>query len=406
MQISIHHMVQTLSRAVDLVGVTDVYHGRRVGIISVEVGRRMGLAAPRLRQVFEAGLLHDCGVSSTVEHTLITGEENGVDFSSHCQRGAAALSQFPPLASLSSIVLNHHTDWAALPAENLRAEEAAITSLVHLSDRVDALCSGHYRDESLLLHVDAIRSRISAGRGRQFSPDVVDAFLAASRPEAFWLLLDVAYIPQYMQDMEAASRPLVGTLDELRAFARLIATIVDGKSHFTAQHSIGVARLARLLGELRGFEGEHLAKIEIAALLHDIGKLQVPDAVLESPRALSPAERAIIKKHSFATYQILRQVGGFDELARWAALHHECPSGKGYPFRLTAEEICEEAAIIKVSDVYQALAQKRPYRGPMPPQAILAELKRMAAAREVDETLVSLVGQHLEACHEAAVGEG
>jgi HD-GYP domain-containing protein (c-di-GMP phosphodiesterase class II) len=131
--------------------------------------------------------------------------------------------------------------------------------------------------------------------------------------------------------------------------------------------------------------------------------LQIPDAVLEAPHALGPAERAIIKRHSFATYQILKVVGGFEELSQWAAQHHECPNGSGYPFRLSAEEISVEARIIKVADVYQALAQKRPYRDKMPPRPILYELQAMAERNEVDDRLVKTVAANLEDCHRAAL---
>lgn len=404
MQVSIHHMVLTLSRAVDLVGVTDVYHGRRVGIIAVEIARRMGLDREMQRYVFDAALLHDCGVSSTQEHSRITSEFEGEAFDQHCQRGCAALAAFAPLEHLAPIVLHHHTWWKALPRDVLNATQCQTASLIHLADRVDALAGPHYRDQSLLLHVEAIRDRIHGGRGRLFAPEMVDAFMAASIPEAFWLQLDVAYIPQYVEEMASAAPPLVVTLDELKSFSSLIAKIVDAKSHFTAEHSIGVARLTRLLGGLSGYHGDHLTQMEIAALLHDIGKLQVPDAVLDSPHALTPAERAIIKKHSFATYQILRQVGGFEELSLWAAEHHECPAGNGYPFRLHAQEISMEARIIKVADVYQALAQRRPYREPMAPRDIVDELHRMAERDEVDADVVARVAGNVEDCQRAAVG--
>ncbi len=404
MQVSIHHMVLTLSRAVDLVGVTDVYHGRRVGIIAVEIGRRLGLDREAQRQVFDAALLHDCGVSSTQEHSRITSEFESDVFDRHCQRGCAALAAFEPLAHLAPIVLHHHTGWKVLPRDEMNPTQLRTAALIHLADRIDSLAGPHYRDQSLLLHVEAIRDRIHGGRGRMFAPEMVDAFMAASIPEAFWLQLDVAYIPQYVEEMASAAPPVVVTLDELKSFSGLIAKIVDAKSHFTAEHSIGVARLTRLLGGLHGYAGDHLTRMEIAALLHDIGKLQVPDAVLESPHPLTPAERAIIKKHSFATWQILRQVGGFEELSLWAAEHHECPAGNGYPFRLSAREIPPEARIIKVADVYQALAQRRPYREPMAPRDIVNELHRMAERSEVDADAVALVARNVDECQRAAVG--
>lgn len=404
MQVTIRHMVLTISNAVDLVGVTDVFHGRRVGTMAVECAKLLYWNCPTQRLLFDAGLLHDCGVSSTREHRQIIGTFHCKEAHHHCLKGQQLLSDFAPLAHLAPIVRYHHTPWEELLVQQINPTVALHANLIHLVDRVDALAISHYIDESLLLHTDAIKETINRHRNTLFSPDLVDAFLAASTPEAFWLQLDPAYIPQYTQDMERARDSHTGTLDELKQFAVLIARIVDQKSHFTAEHSVGVARLARYLGQLAGFEGDHLEKLEIAALMHDIGKLQVPDELLESPGAFSPAERAVMKKHSFATYQILRRIGGFEEMASWAGEHHESLSGTGYPFHLKAGQISKESRIIRVADVFQALAQRRPYRAPMPVTDIMEVLHKMQADNEVDGAIVSMVAQHLDDCLLAALG--
>ncbi|HEY5996285.1 MAG TPA: HD domain-containing phosphohydrolase, partial [Candidatus Deferrimicrobiaceae bacterium] len=213
------------------------------------------------------------------------------------------------------------------------------------------------------------------------------------------------YIAGYVDEMQSKqNRQLVGYSD-MKQFALIIADIVDAKSHFTKEHSIGVARLSRFLGKLAGFSGDRLGEIEIAGLLHDIGKLQVPDEVLDSPTRLSAEERAVIMRHSFATWQILRRIGGLGDVARWASEHHESMSGHGYPFRFEGREIPTESRIIKVADVYQAMAQDRPYRRPMAPEAILALLREMQSENEVDADIVGLVAGNLAACQAAAVGK-
>lgn len=403
-QMNVRQMVLTLANAVDLVGVNDVFHGKRVGMMAVECARNLGWDAATRHLLFDAGLLHDCGVSSTREHRQLVNELEWEGENLHCEKGYALLGDFTPLAHLALIVRYHHTRWEDMVGLQVDSPVARHANLIHLVDRVDALAARYYRDESLLLHVGEIRDVIERHRGRLFAPDLVDAFLAASATEAFWLLLDPAYIPQYVEDMERFSEMRAGTLEELKQFAFLIAGVVDAKSHFTAEHSLGVARLARFLGQQLGFAGDHLEKLEIAALMHDIGKLQVPDELLESAAAYSLADRSVMKKHSFATYQILRRIGGFEEVALWAAEHHESLNGNGYPFHLKAEAIPPEARIIKVADIFQALAQRRPYRSTMPAPEILNLLRRMQAENEVDGAIVDLVAQHAGECLEAAVG--
>lgn len=415
--VNVRQMALTIARAVDLVGVNDVLHGRRVAMMAAECARAMGHDPATQRLLFDAGLLHDCGVSSTRERHRIIDELDWQGANLHCERGYALLRDFAPLAHFAPIVRYHHTHWDELerllrepnpldpnPPDPARLDPAAArhANLIYLVDRVDSLAVPYYRDESLLLHVGEIREVIVRCRGRFFAPDLVDAFLRASGPEAFWLLLDPSYIPQYVEDMERCNETRAGTLGELKQFAFIIARIVDAKSHFTAEHSLGVARLARFIGRLTGMSGDHLEKLEIAALMHDIGKLQVPDELLESPAQFSPADRAVMKKHSFATYQILRQVGGFEELALWAAEHHESLNGAGYPFHLRDGDIPVEARIIKVADIFQALAQRRPYRASMPAPDILHLLRTMQAENEVEGALVDVVASNLDTCQALA----
>lgn len=403
LQIDLRQAVLLIASAVDLVGVDDVLHGRRVAILAVECARHLGWNEAQQQMIFDAGLLHDCGVSSTrLHHTLMNELDwSGADF--HCRRGCQLLKDFAPLAHLAPIVRYHHSHWQDLLQSALDPATARFANLIYLADRIDVCAAPYYGDNSLLLHSEEICSRIGRYRGTFFAPELVDAFCDAARAEAFWLILDADFIPQFVSDMAlTGSTAQIGLVD-LKQFARIVAEIVDAKSHFTSEHSLGVARVARFIGAGCELRGERLELLEVAALLHDIGKLQIPDEVLESPMKLTPFERAVMKKHSFATYQILKRVIGLEELARWASQHHESLDGGGYPFRTPAGGLPLESRIIKVADVYQALAQNRPYRQPLPPGEILRLLRRMEVNLELDPHLVDFVAGHLDGCQEAAI---
>lgn len=404
MQVDMRQLVLVIASAVDLVGVDDTLHGRRVGIMARECAKQLGWDAVTQGMIFDTGVLHDCGVSSTRVHSKLVHEIDWAGADQHCAIGYALLKDFAPLAHLAPIIRHHHTRWDVLVAKPVPVETATYANLIYLVDRVDVQAAAYYADSSLLLRAGEIRETVARQRGTIFSPELVDGFLAASDRESFWLQLNADYIAQYVVDLERVGEARAVSLKELKQFALIIAAIVDAKSPFTAEHSRGVARLSRLLGELSGFSGDRLERIEIAALLHDIGKLQMPDELLESTEPYSATDRAVMKRHSFATHQVLRRIGALEEVAFWAAAHHESLDGSGYPFRLTAAQLPTEARIIKVADVFQALAQDRPYRKPMPVEDILVVLRRMAAANEVDSALVGLVTQHVQQCHEAAVG--
>ena len=405
LQIDLRQSVLLIASAVDLVGVDDVLHGRRVAILAVECAKSLGWNEAAQQMLFDAGLLHDAGVSSTRIHRTLVNELDWAGAELHCERGYQLLKDFAPLAHLAPIVRYHHSHWQDLQQVDLDPSLARFANLIYLADRIDVSAAPYYADNTLLLHVQEICARINRYRGTLFAPELVDAFLAVAQAEAFWLILDPDFIPQFVDDMALSGSKATIGLADLKQFALIVAAIVDAKSHFTSEHSLGVARLARFIGTAFGMRGEHLDILEVAALLHDIGKLQIPDEVLESPLKLTPFERAIMKKHSFATYQILKRVIGLEELARWASQHHESLDGGGYPFHTPAGELPLESRIIKVADVYQALAQNRPYRQPLPPGEILSLLRQMESALEIDPQLVDFVASHLDGCQQAAVGQ-
>ncbi len=230
-----------------------------------------------------------------------------------------------------------------------------------------------------------------ARAGSYFSEELVDLFLRASEAEAFWLLLEPASIQDYARDQLALAPKAYATAAELMQVARLFASIVDAKSPFTARHSQGVAAVARLLAQRMGVPAERCDQLEIAGLLHDLGKLRVPDEILDKPGQLDERERKIINAHSFETFRILRGIQGFEEVAPWAAYHHEEPGGHGYPFRLAGETLPLEARILRVADIFQAMVQTRPYRAGLSQQEALAFMRKMVEQGRVDAPIFDVL---------------
>ncbi|MCX9155669.1 HD domain-containing protein [Niveibacterium sp. 24ML] len=390
MKVLLADMVFALSDAVDLVGVDDDLHGKRVAVMAVECAAEMGYPAEHRARLLHAGMLHDCGVSSTRVHEHLVGEFDWSGSQAHCLRGEALLATVPQLAELAPIVRWHHTHWAAMPA-GLDPAVARDANLIFLVDRVDALTAPFYGEPDYLLRKEAGRARIAADAGGRFCPELVDAFMAASRRESFWLYLERRYLWRYLH--RAAESGLQAELDlpALRSLALMFAQIVDAKSPFTREHSLGVARLALHLARRAGLDDDTCARIEVAALLHDLGKLRVPDDVLEKPAPLDDAQRASMMRHSFETYQILLWIRGLDEIALWAASHHEKLDGSGYPFHLSGSQLPLPARIIAVADICQALVQTRPYRASMPDAAVMAELQRLQARGLLDGSVLAML---------------
>lgn len=401
-EVDLRQVVYALSDALDLVGVNDFYHGKRVSLMSVAVAQTLGLSDLDRDTLFNAGLLHDCGVSSTAIHQHLVEELDWEEANGHCEIGARLLDSFSYLRPLAPLIHYHHTHWRDLTAREVDPHVAMLANLIFLADRADALSAPHLGSE-LLLHKQAIRDTLAGYRGSLFSPELLDAFLEASRSDAFWLVLEPRHIQTFLGDRLHRSQPQALDFGELRQMAMLFSRVVDAKSPFTAAHSLGVACLARLLGRLDGLGEDVQDQLELAGLMHDLGKLQVPDEILGKPGPLNDRERLVMERHSFETYQILRRIPGLEKVAAWAAFHHETLDGSGYPYSLGGGVLPREARIVAVADVFQAMAQNRPYRASVPPQEILENLVQRARKGLLDGEVVALVQQDLEACWHAAI---
>ena len=151
---------------------------------------------------------------------------------------------------------------------------------------------------------------------------------------------------------------------------------IDAKDSYTNGHSRRVAEYSEKIAELAGKSKEECKKIYMIALLHDVGKIGIPDAIITKPGRLTDEEFAIIKSHPRIGREILTKISISPDLATGASFHHERYDGKGYPFGIKGEEIPEIARIIAVADSYDAMASKRSYRDVLPVEKIRSELEK------------------------------
>jgi diguanylate cyclase (GGDEF)-like protein/putative nucleotidyltransferase with HDIG domain len=164
-------------------------------------------------------------------------------------------------------------------------------------------------------------------------------------------------------------------LRHTQVLANALARAVDTKDAYTHSHCETVAELCALMAVELGFDAEDVFKIRLAGLLHDVGKIGVPDAILQKPGRLTEAEFSLMKAHPTLGAHILAAAELHEEAA-WVLAHHERPDGKGYPHGGTTAPL--EARIISVADAFEAIVSERPYREPRPAPEALAELARCA----------------------------
>ncbi|NVO05461.1 MAG: HD domain-containing protein [Rhodoferax sp.] len=402
-KINQHEAIYSLSDALDLVGVTHIHHGKRVAYIAAEIARYCGWSQTRMDDLFQAAILHDCGVSKTMIHARLAQFE-WENEGAHCVLGAELMESCALLRPLSSLVRYHHTHWNAFDGAGLSDQEKFAANCIYLADRVDISCLNmRGTSGNLLLSRDAVRAQIIEKRGTWFEAGLVDAFMAVSDSEGFWFTLENEHVSGYVSRWIFESAEVEIDFLELRSLVRVFSRIVDAKSAFTREHSEGVASLARYLGEQFALPERTCEMLELAGLLHDLGKLRIPDELLEKNAPLTPTEYANVQRHSFDTYNILRNIHGLEEVALWAGQHHERVDGSGYPYHRSGTDISFESRIVAAADVFQALAQTRPYRGALPPAEILSILKDQAQAKKLDMQIVQKIESLLASCHQVAL---
>jgi diguanylate cyclase (GGDEF)-like protein/putative nucleotidyltransferase with HDIG domain len=199
----------------------------------------------------------------------------------------------------------------------------------------------------------------------------------------------VRYSPQVVEELSAAER--ADRLEHARALAALgaLAKAIDAKDPATIRHSERVAALACELATETGWSTEDVARLHDAALVHDVGKIGVPDAVLSKPGRLTDDEYDVIKRHADLGARIV--AGMLDpEQTAWVRGHHERHDGRGYPDGLAGDAITEGARLLALADAWDAMTGARIYSEAMPYEAALAEVRRNDGAQFHPDAVAAL----------------
>ena len=167
------------------------------------------------------------------------------------------------------------------------------------------------------------------------------------------------------------------TREIIEAFAK----VVDLKDAYTQGHSFRVARYTEMLARELGCDEETVEKYHNIALMHDIGKVGVPDNVLNKPGKLTDEEYDLIKSHTTRGYEVLENISLMPEIAIGAHSHHERPDGRGYPLGLTGEDMPRVAQIIAVADCFDAMYSNRPYRSRMNFEKAVSIIKEVSGTQ-------------------------
>ena len=177
---------------------------------------------------------------------------------------------------------------------------------------------------------------------------------------------------------------------------KALSGAVDAKDTYTNGHSLRVAEYSREFARRAGLSEEMQDDIYMMGLLHDVGKIGVPDAIINKPAHLTEDEYAVIKNHPVMGARILKNIKDFPKLITGARWHHERYDGKGYPDGIAGEEIPLEARIIAVADAYDAMSSRRSYRDVLPQETVRSEIEKGKGTQfdpEVTEVVLGMIDE-------------
>ena len=409
-ELLLSELIGALSHALDITEGQPKGHCVRCCWIGMHIGRQIGLSEPELWELYYTLLLKDLGCSSNAaricqlyltddlqfkrdykvvedrlpqvlrfvfSHTglgagmserlgaIMNIMRNGSDIAqeliqTRCQRGADIARQlrFPDAVAAGVHGLDEHWNGRGNP-DGLKGDAIPVCSRIALLSQVIDVFRTADGPQAALREA---RNRA----GQWFDPALVQAFESVATDPAFWSMLDSPSIDAAVLKLEPGGLSVQLDDDYLDDIVAAFGQVVDSKSPFTSGHSARVALYADRIAEGLGLSAPRRRWLKRGALLHDVGKLGVSNAVLDKPGKLDAAEWDAVKRHVGYTEQILSRIKVFGPMARIAAAHHERLDGTGYPLGLAADEISIETRIITTADIFDAISADRPYRGAVP----------------------------------------
>lgn len=418
--VSVAEVFSALSFALDITEGHPFGHALRTCLIGMRLAERMGLPMADRRDLYYALMLKDVGCSSNAARVfeLFGGDERvakrdlmRVDWPNYfkaarfalahaapgaswferacrvaglaaagpraavelvktrCERGSDIVTRlgFSPQVAAALGALDEHWDGHGHPRGLRGPEIPLLARIMGLAQTLEVFAALEGPGAAL----DVARER----GGRWFDPTLVSAAEGLEGDLAAWCALDESALQQAVRDSEPGDAALLagpGTLDRI---AEGFAAVVDAKSPYTATHSARVTDIAVGIAQQMNFAPEALAELRRAGLLHDLGKLSIPNSILDKPAALTAEEWELVRLHPFFTECVIQRIRGFSSLALVAASHHERLDGRGYHRSLRGDAIPPGGRVLAVADMFEALTANRPYRPALPEETALKILE-------------------------------
>ncbi len=406
--ISVSGLIEALSFALDLTEGACPGHAARTCVIGMRIGRAINLSEDLMHDLYYSLLLKDVGCSSNSArlYQIVGNDEleakrltKTTDWSRfewkqmqyllkhahahsspsrrvrnvasmfrnsstnaeelirlRCEKGAKVVRDLGLSHATAGAIycLDEHWDGAGYPDRLVGEDIPLLARIASLAQTFEVFL----RQYGVASAIDVVQRR----SGRWFDPALVRAAVGLERRGKLTHGLGDDVLNTTVANLQPTLRRVLTDSYTIDNICVAFAGVVDAKSPYTFQHSTGVAYVAQQIGKRLNLPPRELVTLRRAGLLHDIGKLSVPNSILDKQGKLTHEEWECIKCHPHYTYEILSRIHGFGQIATIAASHHEKLDGSGYHLGLKADQLPLLSRILTVADMYDALSGDRPYR--------------------------------------------
>ncbi|MEN8075328.1 HD domain-containing phosphohydrolase [Clostridioides difficile] len=353
-------------------------HSLQVAYLTMEICKNLNLGKNKKDSLILAAYLHDLSASRTNMTDSLDKYESSY-INEHCLYGYIFFKFIFPNSDLCKYILYHHTPYNS----NYVIDGIDIPTESNIIKIADDISIYNLFNEEVTTNniIEMLKNNFN-----EYNPEYLSKFLDNNANEVIRNLLDGSYIEKIWGYFDNIDLKKHGN----RRIIKCLAFIVDCKCDITNFHSLSVYNISCMLAKYLNIDKKEKEKekIEMASLLHDIGKIAIPDEILKKESSLTKDEFNIMKQHIVYTYEILSYLN-HEDILNIASNHHEKLNGKGYPRGISELSISER--IVAVADIFSALIQKRSYKKQFPKEQVIDILNNCVRLNEIDDYVVNKI---------------
>ena len=375
--LNITNVLKTVNSAYERFDKDACLHSLQVAYLTLKICKNLDIDEDTKNSLVIAAYFHDFSAEKTNMCDSLDKYEKGNEVKEHCILGYLLFKFLLPKSDICKFILYHHNTYDVDYIIN-NIENPLESNIIKLADDI-SIYNIFNEQASVNDVIDFLNER-----SYMYNSNYLNRFLYTNAKMAIENVLNESYKENFWKEVDLLNYKVI-TIEDIIV---CLAFIIDCKCDITNFHSLSVSNTSCMLGKYFNLSENEYYNLKIGSLLHDIGKIAIPNEILKKEGPLTKAEFEIMKQHAVYTYEILSNLK-HEHILNIASNHHEKLNGKGYPRGLSDLTLSEK--IVAVADIFVALIQKRSYKDGFSKDKVIEILSNCANKGEIDGEVVKKV---------------